>query len=113
LVASTGAAIILLSKDFVCKKWPMRELHRLLNRLEQPGNTSFQIIPVLYGIKYDELSNLPMIHRQYQQQHNRAPDADIAQCIADVERLKRITGLRRNQVSAAGAWHVTSYPCGE
>ena len=75
----------------------MKEVHRLLAR-QEAGDKGLRIIPVMYGIRYDELNNLPMLYLEYQREHKLTPNLDQAECMTDLERLMRNTSLRKDQV---------------
>jgi hypothetical protein len=84
-----AAVVVVLSKDFIRKKYPMEELHLLVERRSR----NVRLLPVFYDISFDDLSNKI---KQYENTFSR----DKQQWARDLSKLKVITGNRPDQVHA-------------
>ena len=93
------AIVVVLSSDFVRKRDPMEELALLLKRKRQ--DQSFRLLPVLYGITYEQCTSLPEgYHSERWVLKGNKPGEDVLQqWAAAVQDLLEITAVREDQVS--------------
>jgi hypothetical protein len=89
--------ILIISKDFVRKKYPMQELHILLRRWQDGGAP---LVPVLYGVTVEQLGD---IQRQYGEgawgaAGEKPASAVLARWAEDLQLLQRCTMIRPDQV---------------
>ena len=90
--------MVVLSTDFVRKRYPMEELALLLKRKRE--DQGFRLLPVLYGITYEQCTSLPQgYHTDEWGLKGGKPADDILQgWAAAVEELLNITAVREDQV---------------
>ena len=92
------AVVLVLSSDFVRKRYPMEELALLLKRKRQ--EQGFRLLPVLYGITYEQCRSLPEgYHSEDWVLKGDKPGENILQqWAAAVKELLDITAVRQDQV---------------
>jgi hypothetical protein len=89
--------VLLLSKDFIRKQYPMEELQLLLRWREQGSKA--KLLPVFYDLSIEELLACVADYKKgasddtTQQQQQRRQ-----QWVTDLEELAGITGFRKEQV---------------
>ena len=88
------AVVIVLSKEFISKPYPMEELQMLLERRRQ-GSTAV-LLPVFYDVTWEEVS-------QKAEQYTNAwwQRSTKQQWAADLGELAAISGIRLDQVQTA------------
>jgi hypothetical protein len=89
--------VLILSKEFVRKRYPMQELRILLQRWEAEG---VALVPVLYGVTLEQLKD---IRRAYDQERWCVAEKKPAHAVldgwaGDLQRLLRCTMIRPDQV---------------
>jgi hypothetical protein len=115
--------VVVLSKEFISKKYPMEELQLLLHwrdaaeknaqdaaqdTAQERGVVSAKLLPVFYDMSYEELGKQVAVYQkaaagQMPQQELRkqiwAADVDkLGQWVEDLKKLGGVTGLRKDQV---------------
>jgi hypothetical protein len=94
--------VLILSEDFISKKYPMEELQLLLARNRQ----GVKLMPVFYDVLWENLSAKA---DRYKIEAGEAGTEDPAlklQWYHDLQELKRITGFRPDQVRCFHPLHV-------
>ena len=91
---------MVLSTDFVRKRCPMEELALLLERKRQ--DQSFRLLPVLYGITYEQCVNLPEGYHNddWLGRGDKPAEAVLQEWAAAVRELLSITAVREDQVGS-------------
>jgi hypothetical protein len=86
------AVVVILSTHFIRKKYPMEELHLLLERDRQASGTRAKVLPVFYDITPGDLKET------YKEYAAAAGDDLKQQWARNLKILARITGIRPDQV---------------
>lgn len=109
-VFAIAAVVVVLSRDFVTKKWPMWELGIALERQQQQDvqRSSFLMLPVLYDLTYEDAESL--MHSVYAdprtwQDKQRPDEATLQKWAAWVKESLGVTCRLPDQV----CWHPWAF----
>jgi hypothetical protein len=97
------AAVLVLSREFVCKKAPMAELKMLLERwkaVSADGKRGVVLVPVVWALEWKDLEDREQLYApaSWPAGVKPAPDAQVAEWKSLVEDLTKITSIRLDQV---------------
>jgi hypothetical protein len=96
--------VIVLSKEFISKKYPMEELRLLLKRRADSGvdRPNVRLMPAFYGVAWEDVDKKAKLYRNPTDEMVTNTDPAIRalwpQWARDLDTLKRITGCRKDQV---------------
>jgi hypothetical protein len=107
------AVVVVLSKEFISKPYPMEELHLLLH-WQQLGSPA-KVLPVFYDISYEQLGARAALYKraaagemtlveglwakeQWAKDLKIPTPSQLCQWVEDLGKLGGITGFRENQV---------------
>ena len=91
--------VVVLSPEFVRKPYPMAELRTLLERKHEEKE-SFRLLPVLYGITYEDCKCLSSgYHKEWLKGEDKPAQGVLDQWAFMVNRLLSITAKHEAQVS--------------
>jgi hypothetical protein len=100
------SVVLMLSEEFISKKYPMEELQLLLEwrwqdkaglKLRKQG-TRAELVPVFYDLTYQDLSQTIAEHNRKAAQGTEEDQQRMRQWVKDLKKLQGITGLRQDQV---------------
>jgi hypothetical protein len=90
------AVVLLLSKEFVSKPYPMEELQLLLGWKRQ--GSPAKLLPVFYNLTCKDLYTIIARYKAEAAQGSAFEHVQKKQWVEDLEGLLGITGLRNDQV---------------
>ena len=95
------AVVLLLSQEFISRRYPMEELQLLLEWRRQGSKA--HLLPVYYSLTYDDLGTAIEKYGREARESSEAEQLPKTQWVKDLERLQGITGIRMDQVLLGAA----------
>jgi hypothetical protein len=89
------AAVVVLSEEFLCSKWPMIELAEF-HGAQQAGNQRLNMLPVFYKLSVDDLCDRSIEDRwmpKWREYANDDKRIDVAKWSAAVRALRKVNGV--------------------
>lgn len=106
--------ILVLNRFYVTKKWPMRELGVVMQRIGQEDSSKFNVLPALlggdHGLSMEDMAHLDAVYDShgvptYWHKLSDVPSQDTRQLWAGLgKRLTEIVCLRSDKVCAPSLW---------
>jgi hypothetical protein len=91
-VAQSKIVIVVLTEEYVQRKWPMMELKLAMERYKRGECT---VIPLFYALSPDEVGN-PWEEPVARALQKQSPET-LRQCISDLQAVAKVTGHRRER----------------
>jgi hypothetical protein len=89
--------VLILSQEFISKKYPMEELQLLLEWRRAEGS-KMKLLPVFYAINYETLGEKVKEYKSAAAGSSAEQLLRRQQWVEDLQGLQGITGLRKDQV---------------
>ena len=103
LLCAWASGIVVLSPEFVCRKWPMKELRIFAQRKERHPAEQFMLLPIFLRLRADDISDKSQVADLYQTDKyqkllgGNQPEQDWVDLVAQTSKS---VGIRPDQVKA-------------